>query len=91
MHGMAGKGARRSRILMTDFGRRSYCVAFQELGVMAGRKDSQVIQASSRMVKVDSSRSVALLRKQTLPPNAYSPLYEAIWQLYNSSLTQIDR
>lgn len=75
---------------MADFGRR-HCVAFQELGTMAGREDSQVTLASSRMVKVDSSRSVALLRKQTLPPKAHSPLYEAIWQLYNSSLTQTDR
>lgn len=62
-------------------------MAFQELGTTAGREGSQVTLASSRMLKVDSSRSVALLRKQTLLPNAHSPLYEAIWQLYNSSLT----
>lgn len=87
MHGMTGKGARRSHILMANFRRHSHCVALQELGTLAGREDSQVILASSRMVRVDSSRSVALLRKQTLPPNAHSPLYEAIWQLYNSSQT----
>lgn len=91
MHGMTGKGARRNHILMANFGRHSHCVAFQELGTVAGREDSHVILASSRMVRVDSSCSVALLRKQTLPPNAHSPLYEAIWQLYNSSLTQTDR
>lgn len=67
-----GKGSRRSHTLETYIGRHFHCVAFQELAKWQGERTCRVIRASSRMVRVDSGCSVALLGKQWhAPVNAH--------------------